>query len=113
MVVQPQHVFTFNTRVFQSADDITDFNCREVSESTKVFGTANKLLITGTSWVDMNFMQFFGFGQVPVTDSAIAQNVSNLDVVVVMDRNIDLGPTDIEIESAAMRIRSLGEMKIT
>lgn len=33
-------------------------------------------------------------------------------LVVVMDRNIDLGPTDIEIESASMRIRALGEMKV-
>jgi Flp pilus assembly protein TadG len=81
--VQPTSVFTLDTRSFQTADDVHDFNCRE---SSKIFGTANKLLITGTTQVDMNFMQFFGFGQVPVSDSAIAQNVNNLDVVVVMDR---------------------------
>ncbi len=83
LAVQSSNVFTFNTRIFQSADDVTDFNCLE---SSQIFGTANKLLITGTSRVNMNFMQFFGFGEVPVTDAAIAQNVSNLDVVVVMDR---------------------------
>jgi len=45
-------------------------------------------------------------GKLVFTDTGIAF------LVVVMDRKIDLGPTDIEIESAAMRIRSLGEMKI-
>jgi len=45
-------------------------------------------------------------GKLVFTDTGIAY------LVVVMDRNIDLGPTDIEIESAAMRIRSVGEMKI-
>jgi predicted regulator of Ras-like GTPase activity (Roadblock/LC7/MglB family) len=45
-------------------------------------------------------------GKLVFTDTGIAY------LVVVMDRNIDLGPTDIEIESAAMRIRSLGEMRI-
>ena len=45
-------------------------------------------------------------GKLVFTDTGIAY------LVVVMDRNIDLGPTDIEIESAAMRIRGMGEMKI-
>jgi hypothetical protein len=85
-LVEPSNVFTFNTRVFQTANEAAgDFNCKE-SESVKIFGTANKLLITGTTWVDMNFMQFFGFGQTAVGDSAVAQNVSSLDVAVVMDR---------------------------
>ena len=33
-------------------------------------------------------------------------------LVVVMDRNVELGPVDIEIESAAMRIRNLGEIRV-
>ena len=33
-------------------------------------------------------------------------------LVVVMDRNVDVGPVQIEIESAAMRIRQLGEIRI-
>ena len=45
-------------------------------------------------------------GKLVFTDTGIAY------LVVVMERNIDLGPTDIEIESAAMRIRGLGEMRI-
>ena len=49
------------------------------------FGNANRLAITGTVRVDMNLMQFFGFGEVPVSDWAVAQNVTDLDVVVVFD----------------------------
>ena len=32
-------------------------------------------------------------------------------LVVVMDRGVALGPVDIEIESAAMRIRNLGKIR--
>lgn len=34
-------------------------------------------------------------------------------LVVVMDKNIDPGPTEIEVESAAMRIRAMGEMRLS
>jgi predicted regulator of Ras-like GTPase activity (Roadblock/LC7/MglB family) len=33
-------------------------------------------------------------------------------LVVVMDRSVDLTPVDIEIESAAMRIRNMGEIRV-
>jgi predicted regulator of Ras-like GTPase activity (Roadblock/LC7/MglB family) len=33
-------------------------------------------------------------------------------LVVVMDRNVDVGPVQIEIESAAMRIRQRGEIRV-
>ena len=33
-------------------------------------------------------------------------------LVVVMDRNVELGPVGIEIESAAMRIRNQGAMRV-
>ena len=33
-------------------------------------------------------------------------------LVVMLERNLELGPTDIEIESAAMRIRTMGEMRV-
>ncbi len=33
-------------------------------------------------------------------------------LVVVMDRNVDVGPTQIEIQSAAMRIKQLGEIRV-
>lgn len=33
-------------------------------------------------------------------------------LVVVMDRNVELAPVDIEIESAAMRIRNMGQIRV-
>jgi hypothetical protein len=36
-------------------------------------------------FVPMNFMQFFGFRTVPVQDEAIAENLTNLDIIVVFD----------------------------
>lgn len=33
-------------------------------------------------------------------------------LVVVMDRNVELGPVGIEIESASMRIRQTGEIRV-
>jgi hypothetical protein len=84
VVSDPRSTFIFDTLSFQTANEASgEHNCYEPD---KIFGTANKLLITGTTRVNMNFMQFFGYREMDVGDSAIAQNVSNLDVVVVMDR---------------------------
>jgi len=47
-----------------------------------------------------------GHGKMSFTDAGPAF------LVVVMDRNVDLGPVDIEIESAAMRIRNMGEIRV-
>ena len=33
-------------------------------------------------------------------------------LVVVVDRNVELGPVELEIESAAMRIRKQGEIRV-
>jgi uncharacterized repeat protein (TIGR01451 family) len=63
----------------------TPRNSNDCNASLSNFGNANRLAITGTVAVNMNFMQFFGFREVPVQDSAVAQNVTNLDVVVVFD----------------------------
>jgi hypothetical protein len=84
VVSDPRSTFIFDTVSFQTANEASgEHNCYEPD---KIFGTANKLLITGTTRVNMNFMQFFGYREMDVGDSAIAQNVSNLDIVVVMDR---------------------------
>lgn len=50
-------------------------------------GQANRILVTGTVEVDMNFMRLIGFGEVPVVDAATAQNIDRLDVVLVIDRS--------------------------
>jgi hypothetical protein len=73
--------FYLDTWAYQSDHDQA---CPAGSDN---IGNANKLEITGTVGVNMNFMQFFGFKYVDVSDSAVAQNVDNLDVVVVFDRS--------------------------
>jgi hypothetical protein len=73
--------FYLDTWNYQSDHDLA---CPTGSDA---IGNANKLEITGTVGVNMNFMQFFGFKYVDVSDSAVAQNVDNLDVVVVFDRS--------------------------
>ena len=47
-----------------------------------------------------------GYGKLVFRDTGIAY------LVVVMDRNFDPGPTEIEVESARMRIKALGEMQV-
>jgi Flp pilus assembly protein TadG len=64
---------------------ILDTYSYQTEHTCSAYGTANKIAITGTVMVPMNFMQFFGFRQVPASDSAAAQNITNLDVVVTFD----------------------------
>jgi predicted regulator of Ras-like GTPase activity (Roadblock/LC7/MglB family) len=45
-------------------------------------------------------------GKMSVTDAGPAF------LVVIVDKNVDLAPVDIEIESAAMRIRNMGEIRV-
>ncbi len=56
-----------------------------------ILGTANKLEITGTIPVNMNFMQFFGFERAPVSDNSLAENVSSLDVSIAYDISGSMG----------------------
>ncbi|MBE7468977.1 MAG: hypothetical protein DPW09_03265 [Anaerolineae bacterium] len=48
-------------------------------------GSSQKVRVSGRVNVHMNFMQFFGFGDVPVADEGIAENVTTLDIVIVFD----------------------------
>jgi hypothetical protein len=49
--------------------------------------SADKIRVYGRINVPMNFMKFVGFDTVPVEAQAIAENVSNLDVVIVFDES--------------------------
>ncbi len=48
---------------------------------------ADKIRVSGTVNVPMNFMRFIGFTSVPVSASATAENVSNLDIALVFDES--------------------------
>lgn len=86
-VAEPTAEFFFDTQTFQAQDGggapLPD--AQQCNTGIDTYGTATKFHIAGYVPVDMNFMQFFGFGVVPVSDVAIAQTVDNLDVSVVFD----------------------------
>jgi len=87
----PKAIFVIDTLAYQpverdAANVVTSKNKDNCDGgSSPLYGTANKLRVSGQVDVDMNFMQFFGRGTVAVSDQAVGENVTNLDVVVVFD----------------------------
>ena len=85
----PRAIFLIDTLSYQPFDEDDDGNITTKNGDNcidgSLYGTANKIRVAGQVNVDMNFMQFFGFGEVPVSDRAVGENVTNLDVVVVFD----------------------------
>ncbi len=77
-----ENVFFINTYDFDSTH-----SCNGTVGSNPSLGDANKIMITGTNRVDMNFMGLLGRPAVDVTDHAVAQNVDSIDAVVVLDRS--------------------------
>ncbi|MCB0214077.1 MAG: VWA domain-containing protein, partial [Anaerolineae bacterium] len=88
-------VFVIDTMSYQSVDrnettgeaeTDNQSNCTGTpGEIDALYGTANKIRVSGEVTVGMNFMQFFGFDSVPVQGEAVGENVTNLDVAVVFD----------------------------
>ncbi len=85
----PAPSFFIDTRSFQ---DRTTPGVSELCDAGKMagstagsYGGASKLKVTGQVPVRMNFMQFFGFETVTISDSATAENSSTLDVAVSLD----------------------------
>lgn len=74
----PRATFMIDTGSYQ----VTPGGC---NPPTSYGGNAQKVQVAGRVNVHMNFMQFFGFRDVPVADEAIAENVTTLDIVVVFD----------------------------
>jgi hypothetical protein len=50
-------------------------------------GQADRIEVIGRQVVDVFFMRLFGFGGIPVPGRAVAENVSRLDVVVILDKS--------------------------
>lgn len=49
--------------------------------------TADRVRVRIVKWVPMTFLQFVGWSRLPVEWTAEAENISNLDVVIVYDRS--------------------------
>ncbi len=58
---------------------------------TRKPNTADKIMVHGKIFVNMNFMIFAGFETAPVEAQALAENVSSIDVVVVLDQSGSMG----------------------
>ncbi len=90
-VASPTAEFYLDTRTFQAKQDedsnppVYEADSNLCNLATNILGTATKVRVQGIVPVQMNFMQFFGFRNVPVWDEAVAQNVTNLDVAIVFD----------------------------
>jgi hypothetical protein len=82
--------FYIDTRSYQIRDFDENGNFvsgnAQCNPAVKAYGSAAKIRVVGDVPVKMNFMQFFNRDQVNVLDKAVAQNASNLDVVVSLDR---------------------------
>jgi hypothetical protein len=66
-------------------------DCQEFEDDTlsgsERDNSADKIRVSGRVHVSMNFMRLIGFDRAPVSASAIAENVSHLDVVIVYDKS--------------------------
>jgi Flp pilus assembly protein TadG len=63
-----------------------DINTEEYRNAGAV-DTADKIRVDGVSIVRMNIMQLIGISEAPVTWRAVAENVTNVDIALVLDRS--------------------------
>lgn len=75
------NIFQINTYVYQSD------HASACNPAAGVLGEANKIGITGTVKVDMNFFQLLGRPAVNVVYHAVAQNLDSIDAAIVLDRS--------------------------
>ncbi len=75
------NVFQIDTYTYQSD------HASACNPAVGVLGEANKIGITGTVKVDMNFFQLLGRPSVDVVYHAVAQNLDSIDAAVVLDRS--------------------------
>lgn len=78
-------VFTINTADYIQHQDPED------PLSPALPNSAYRIEIAGTVPVQMNFMQFLGFGAIDVGSDALAESVNSLDVAVVLDDSGSMG----------------------
>jgi hypothetical protein len=67
--------------------DMESYEDSEIKVQSEKDNSADKIRVHGRIHVPMNFMKLVGFTTVPVDAQAIAENVSNLDIVIVYDES--------------------------
>ena len=85
---------------------------RQLQEDLVAAMAANVILSTRRTLERYGLRHFARFTLVASHGKMVFADTGPAFLVVVMDRNVELGPVDIEIESAAMRIRNQGEIRV-
>ena len=67
--------------------DTTIWVDTEYSQDAGQADTANRIRVRVRKQVPMNFMQFMGFPTLPAEATATAENISNIDTVIVYDKS--------------------------
>jgi predicted regulator of Ras-like GTPase activity (Roadblock/LC7/MglB family) len=85
---------------------------RQLEEDVVAAMAANVVLSTRRTLEGNGLRHFSRFTLVATHGKMVFTDAGPAFLVVVMDRNVELAPVDIEVESAAMRIRNLGEIRV-
>jgi predicted regulator of Ras-like GTPase activity (Roadblock/LC7/MglB family) len=85
---------------------------RQLEEDVVAAMAADVILRTRRALESHGLRHFARFTLVASHGKMVFTDTGPAFLVVVMDRNVELGPVDIEIESAAMRIRNVGEIRV-
>ena len=85
---------------------------RQLEEDVVAAMSASVILKTRRALEEHGLRHFARFTLVASHGKMVFTDTGPAFLIVVMDRNVNIGPVDIEIESAAMRIRNLGEIRI-
>lgn len=85
---------------------------RQLEEDVVAAMAANAIRATRKSLDRHGLRDFARFTLVASHGKMVFTDTGPTFLVVVMDRNVALGPVDIEIESAAMRIRNMGKIRV-
>ncbi len=85
---------------------------RQVQEELVAAMAANVILGARRALERHGLRHFARFTLVASHGKMVFTDTGPAFLVVLMDRNVEVGPVDLEIESAAMRIRNLGEIRV-
>ena len=85
---------------------------RELEEDVVAAMAANVILGAAKALARHGLGTFTRFTLVASHGKMVFTDTGPVFLAVVADRNVELGPIDIEIESAAMRIRNLGKVRV-
>jgi Flp pilus assembly protein TadG len=68
------------------ADTVIQINTVAHRDGDEV-NTANRITVEGHQQVRLSFLRVVGFDKVPISNSATAENIENLDIAIVYDRS--------------------------